>query len=85
MTFWTSPASYTYHFHPAQDAPPHSFDDCDNRCRASVRQGWLEWVAEGAVAALRADMSVRQVAELLGVSEQRVSQMATGRHRVVKS
>jgi DNA-directed RNA polymerase specialized sigma subunit len=41
----------------------------------------LRPLVDSAVAELRKDMSVAQVAELLGVSEQRVSQMATGRHR----
>jgi hypothetical protein len=41
----------------------------------------LRPLVDSAVAELRKEMSVAQVAELLGVSEQRVSQMATGRHR----
>lgn len=41
----------------------------------------LRPLVDSAVAELRKEMSVAQVAALLGVSEQRVSQMATGRHR----
>jgi DNA-directed RNA polymerase specialized sigma subunit len=41
----------------------------------------LRPLVDSAVAELRKEMSVAQVAKLLGVSEQRVSQMATGRHR----
>jgi DNA-directed RNA polymerase specialized sigma subunit len=41
----------------------------------------LRPLIDSAVAELRNEMTVAQVAELLGVSEQRVSQMATGRHR----
>ena len=41
----------------------------------------LRPLVDSAVAELRREMTVAQVAELLGVSEQRISQMATGRHR----
>jgi hypothetical protein len=41
----------------------------------------LRPLVDAAVVELRREMTVAQVAALLGVSEQRVSQMATGRHR----
>jgi hypothetical protein len=41
---------------------------------------WLRAVVDESVAELRGSMSLAQIAELLGVSVQRVSQIATGKH-----
>ena len=41
---------------------------------------WLRGVVDGSVAELREGMSLAQIAEKLGVSVQRISQIATGTH-----
>lgn len=41
---------------------------------------WLRGIVDGSVAELRDGMSLTQIAEKLGVSVQRISQMATGKH-----
>jgi transcriptional regulator with XRE-family HTH domain len=41
---------------------------------------WLRGIVDGSVAELREAMSLAQIAERLGVSVQRISQIATGKH-----
>ena len=45
---------------------------------------WLRTVVDESVAELREGMTLAQIAEMLGVSVQRTSQIATGCHEILK-